>query len=138
MQEGIAPPFLTNLQWNNTFVKFYRIANTVYATNRCNDDDVAAATEQGGCCAEPQFFNLLVNSQILFDVGVCCGDVGLGLVIVIVADEVLNEVVREEFLEFTVKLCCERFVVTQYERRALRLSDDVRHRERLSGPCDTQ
>ena len=40
---------------------------------------------------------------------------------------------REERLEFAVKLRCESLVVAQDERRSLQLLDDVRHRECLSG-----
>jgi len=44
----------------------------------------------------PEALHLLVQGGILLDVGVCLRDVGLGLVVVVVGDEVLDGVVREE------------------------------------------
>jgi hypothetical protein len=47
-------------------------------------------------------------------------DVGLGLVVVVVADEVLDRVVREELAELAVELRRQRLVGREHERRAAR------------------
>jgi len=48
--------------------------------------------------------DLVVDERVLLDVGVRLRDVGLGLVVVVVGDEVLDRVLREERLELSVQL----------------------------------
>ena len=82
--------------------------------------------------------DLVVDLGVFLDVGVGPGDVRLGLVIVVVGDEVLDGVVREELLEFAVELGGQCLVVGEDERRALDALDDVRHRECLAGTGDAE
>src|SRR5262249_19972163 len=56
---------------------------------------------------------------------VALGDVRLGLVVVVVADEVVDGVAREEAAELLVELGGQRLVVGQYERRLVELGDHV-------------
>ena len=51
------------------------------------DDDHVAPAEEGGGGRVPQPLDLLVHRAVLLDVGVGGRDVGLGLVVVVVADE---------------------------------------------------
>ena len=67
--------------------------------------------------------DLVVDRAVLLDVGVAGGDVGLGLVVVVVADEVLDPVVGEELLELGGQLGGEALVRGQDQRRALHLLD---------------
>ena len=62
--------------------------------HRGHDDDVAPGEQRGrgGRVAEP--VDLVVDRRVLLDVGVARGEVGLGLVVVVVGDEVLDPVVR--------------------------------------------
>ena len=60
-----------------------------------------------------QLVDLLVDVGVLFDVGVGAGDVGLRLVVVVVADEVLDGVLGEELLELAVELGGEGLVVAR-------------------------
>ena len=57
--------------------------------------------------------------EFFLDVGVGARDVGLGLVVVVVGDEVLDRVVGEEALELAVELGGERLVGREDERGAL-------------------
>ena len=67
-------------------------AQAVDAGDRGHDDHVAPGEEGlGGGVAQP--VDLLVDAGVLLDVGVGAGDVGLGLVVVVVGDEVLDGVV---------------------------------------------
>ena len=59
--------------------------------------------------------------RVLLDVDVALRDVRLGLVVVVVADEVVDGVVREEALELLVELGGERLVVGEDERRLAEL-----------------
>ena len=65
-------------------------------------------------------------------------NVGFGLEVVVIADEVFHRVVREESLEFLVELRRERLVVRQDQRRLAHVLDDVCHRESLAGTGDTE
>ena len=132
MQESVAPPFLTDFEWNHAFVKFHGIANSVNAADGGDHNDIAPATQQGRGGAETQFLNLLIDSQVLFDVRVRGGDIGLGLIVIVVADEILDQIVREELLEFAVQLRGQRFVMAEHEGRTLGLSNDIGNRKRLA------
>ena len=138
VEEGVAAPFLSHLQWNHALVKLHRVADAVDAADGGDDDDVAPAAEQRRGGAQSELFDFLVDGEVFLDVGVGRGDVRLGLVIVVVADEVLHEVVGEEFLELAVELSGEGLVVAQNQGGPSGLCDDVGHREGLAGPRDAE
>ena len=60
------------------------------------------------------------------------GHVGFGLVVVVVADEILDGVLGKESPELLVELRGQRLVVDHDERRPVHASDGLRHRERLA------
>src|SRR4051794_35368765 len=76
--------------------------------------------------------DLVVDRGVLLDIEVLGRDVGLGLVVVVVADEVLDGVVWEELPELVAKLRRERLVVGDHESRPLYPLDRGRHREGLA------
>ena len=82
---------------------------------------------------EPQPRDVVVPRRVLLDVEVGLRDVRLGLVVVVVGDEVLDGVVREELPELVAELRRERLVVGDDERRPAGLLDRPRHRRRLAG-----
>jgi hypothetical protein len=51
-----------------------------------------------------QLVDLVIDRRVLLDVGVGRGDVGFGLVVVVVGDEVLDGVLGKELLELGVEL----------------------------------
>ena len=84
--------------------------------------------------AEP--FDLLVDAGVLFDKGVRVGDIGLGLVVVVVGDKVFHRVVGEELLELRAKLGGQGFVVGQHQGGALDPFNDLGHGEGLTTAGD--
>ncbi|CTQ76901.1 hypothetical protein LAX5112_04743 [Roseibium alexandrii] len=101
-------------------------ADTVDAGDGGDDDDVVTLQQRaGGRVAHP--VDLLVDRAFLLDIGVGTRDVGLRLVIVVVGDEILDRIVREETLELAIKLGRQRLVRRQDQRRALGALDDLRH-----------
>ena len=70
--------------------------------------------------AVPQPVDVVVARAVLLDVEVGLRDVRLGLVVVVVGDEVLDRVVREELAELVAELRGERLVVGDHERGPLR------------------
>ena len=106
-------------------------ADAVDAGDRGHDDDVVAL-EQGARRRVAHPVDLLVDARGLLDVGVGARDVGFRLIVVVVADEILDRVVGEERLELAVELGRQDLVRRQHDRRALHLRDDVRHGEGLA------
>ena len=76
--------------------------------------------------------------RFLLDEGVGARDVGLGLVVVVVGDEILDRVVREEFLELGIELRGQRLVGREDQGRALRLLDHLGHGEGLARAGDAE
>jgi len=109
----------------------HRGAQAVDARDRGNDDDVTAL-EQRARGTVAHLVDLLVPRGVLLDVGVAPGDIRLGLVVVVIRDEVLDRALREELPELAVQLRRERLVVGQNERRPARVGDDLRHRHGLA------
>jgi hypothetical protein len=78
-------------------------------------------------------FDLVVDRGVFLDVGVGLGDVGLGLVVVVVRDEVLDGVVGQQFSKLVGQLGGECLVRGHHQRRTLQLLDQPRRRRRLAG-----
>ncbi len=102
------------------------------------DDDGVGAGEEGGGGGEAEAFDFFVDGGVFFDVGVGGWEVGFGLVVVEVGDEVFDGVVGEELFEFGVELCGEGFVVGDDEGGAVECGDDVGDGEGFSGAGDAE
>ena len=85
-------------------------ANTINAADRRDDDDVTTL-KQAARCAVPHAVDVLVDGAFFFNEGVGAWDVGLGLVIVVVTDEIFDRIVWEEFFHFAIQLGRQGFVV---------------------------
>ncbi len=112
-------------------------AQAVDARDAGDDDDVAAGEERAGG-GEAQALDLLVDARVLFDVGVAARNVGLGLVVIEVGDEILDGVFGKELLELAVELRGESLVVREDERGPVERRDDVGHGERLARAGDAE
>ena len=114
-----------------------RRAQAVDARHAGHHDHVRAREERRGG-RKAQALDLLVDGRILLDVGVGARDVGLGLVVVEVGNEILHRVVREELPELRVELRRERLVVRHHERGPPEIPDDVGGREGLARAGDAE
>ena len=76
-------------------------ADAVDARHR-GDDDHIVAFQQRPRRRMAHAIDLFVNLGFLFDIGIGPGDIGLGLIIIVVGHEVFDGVVGEEALEFAV------------------------------------
>ena len=85
-------------------------AEAVDAGHRGDDDDVAAGEQRVGRRVA-QAFDLVVDRGVLLDEGVGLRHVGLGLVVVVVGDEVLDGVVGQQLAELVGQLRGQRLVV---------------------------
>ena len=107
----------------------------VDARHRRHHDHVAPGEERrGGRVA--QAVDLVVDRRVLLDVGVGRGQVGLGLVVVVVGDEELDPVVREQVAQLGGQLGGQRLVGLDDERGLLDLRDGPGDRRRLPAPGD--
>ncbi len=95
--------------------------------------DAVAARQQAVRRRVTQPLHLLVDRGVLLDVGIALRDVGLGLVVVVVRDEVLDRVVRQQLLELGDQLRGEGLVGRHHERRPLELLDQPGRRGALAG-----
>ena len=108
-----------------------RIADAVDAGHGRHDHRVLALEQRLGR-RQPHLLDVLVDARVLLDVEVARGDVGLGLVVVVVRDEVLDRVLGEELAELRVELRRERLVRREHERGPTDARDHVRHRVGLA------
>ena len=102
------------------------------------DDDHVAAGEQRARGRVAQPVDLVVDRAVLLDVRVGRREVRLGLVVVVVADEVLDPVLREQLPELGRELRGQRLVGREHQRRPLRLRDHVGDREALARAGDAE
>ncbi len=112
-------------------------ADTVDAGHRGDDDDVVAF-EQRARRRMAHAVDLLVDGAFLLDIGVGARDVGFRLVVIVIADEILDRVVGKERLELAVELGRQRLVGRQDERGALRRLDHLGHGEGLARAGDAE
>ena len=103
-----------------------RVADPVDAGHRGHDHRVGTLQQRLGR-RQPHLLDVLVDARVLLDVQVARRDVGLGLVVIVVGDEVLHRVLGEELAHLRVELRRQRLVGCQDEGRAAELGDDVGH-----------
>ena len=113
------------------------IPQAVDAGHRRHHDDVPPL-EEGCRGAVAQALDLGVDGGVLLDEGIRVGDVRLRLIVVVVGDEVLHGVFREELPELLAQLGRQRLVVGQHQRGALHLLDDLGHGVGLAAAGDAQ
>ena len=131
-EDGVAPVLAALAQLQHGRAVVDRRAEAVDARDAGDDDHVPPLEQRvRRGMAEP--VDLVVARRVLLDVGVAPGQVRLGLVVVEVADEVLDGVVREELPELGVELGGERLVVGEHQRRLVVLRDRPGQRRGLAG-----
>lgn len=79
-----------------------------------------------------QAVDLLVNHRFFVYIGIGDRQVGLGLIVVVVGDEVMDGISREEILVFAVELGGKSLVRSDDEDRLTGFLDDVSDREGLA------
>ena len=136
-QQLIPVPLRTHPEGHHHFGEVVWFAQAVDAGDGGHHNHVPPL-QQGAGGGEPQAVNLLVSGGVLGNIGVGVGDISLGLVVVIVADEVFHGVVGEELLELRAELGRQGLVVGQHESGPLDLLDDLGHGEGLAGTGDAQ
>jgi len=106
-------------------------ADAVDGRHRGHDHHVAPLQQALGA-AQAHLLDVLVDGAVLLDEQVALRHIGLGLVIVVVADEVLDRVFGKELAEFAVELGRQRLVGREHDGRAPQAGDHVGHGEGLA------
>ena len=113
------------------------VAQRVDAGHRCHNNDVPPLGKRRRSRVA-QAVDLVVDGAVLFNIGIGAGDVGLRLVVVVVADEVLHRIVGEKRAELGAQLRRQRFVVRQHQRGAVALGNDISHGKGLAAAGHAQ
>ena len=132
VQQFVATDHIADFQLDRRGMEVLGIADPVYARHARYDDDVVTAAQQRRSGAEPHFLDPFVDRQILFDKSVRRRQVSLGLVIVVIRDEIFDRILRKEVFELAVELRRKRFVMAHDQRRLIQRGDHVGHRKRLA------
>ncbi len=85
-----------------------------------------------------QSVDFFVDGAVFLDVGVAASDVGLWLVVIKVADKIVNGIIWEKVFELVVELGRKRFVVAQYKCWLLHILNDIRHSKGLATASDPE
>ena len=138
VQQLVAADHVSQPEFDGRGVEILGVPDTVDARYARHDDDIVAPAEQSRARAEAHFFDFVVDRQVFLDKRIGRRNIGLGLVIVVVGDEILDGVLGEEILEFAVQLGRQRLVVAHDQRRFVQRRDHVGHRERLARTGDPE
>ena len=114
-----------------------RVADAVDRRHRRDDHAIGTLQDRLGR-RQPHLLDVLVDRRILLDVQVARRDVGLGLVVVVVRDEIFDRVVREEFAKLRIQLRRQRLVRREHQCGTPGARDDVGHRVGLARSGDAQ
>ena len=136
-QQGVAVVLLADREPHAPVDVLLRGAEAVDARHRRDDHHIAAG-QQAHRRRVTQPLDLVVDRRILLDVGIGLRDVGLRLVVVVVRDEVLDRVVRQQLAELIGQLSRQGLVGREHEGRALQLLDEPRRRRALAGARGAQ
>lgn len=131
-QQLVAVDLVADLERHHAVHVLLWGTEAVDAGDRGDHDDVPAGEQRVGR-GVAQALHFLVDRGVLLDVGVRLRDVGLGLVVVVVRDEVLDGVVRQQLAEFVRQLGGQRLVRGHHESGTLELLDHPRRGGGLSG-----
>src|SRR6056297_83521 len=116
------------------FLELNRVSDTVQARNGGYHKYIPSSRQEGRSRAQTQFFNILVYGEVFFNVKSAGGNIGFGLIIIVVGHKVFYRVVWEKLLEFRIQLRCQGFVVGQDQGRLLNRFHYIGHGKRFARP----
>ncbi len=123
-EDRVAPAILPGLHRDHQASVLHRVTEAVDRAHRRHDHDVVPLHQARGG-AKPQRLDVLVDRRVLLDVYVGGRDIRFGLVVVVVRDEVLDGIGRQELPELAVQLRRKRLVVGEDERRLAVVGDSM-------------
>jgi hypothetical protein len=136
-EQTVAGYLAADLQLDGAVEVGLRCAQAVDARHRRHHYDIASRQQRRGR-GVPQPLHIVVDRAVLFDVRIGLRDVRLGLVIVVIRDEVLDGVVRQHLSKFVGQLGGQRLVRRHHQGRSLQPLDEPCGGCRLPGTGGTQ
>ena len=106
----ITIPLHTRTQRHHHSQEVFRAAQAVNTGNRGNHHHIPPF-HQRRCRRQTQLVNLLIDRRIFRNVSVRRRNIRLRLIVIVIGNEILDRIFREEFLHLPIKLCRERLVV---------------------------
>ncbi len=131
-QQPIPRNLITDIELHRAVQIGLRGAEAVDAGHGCHHDYVAAR-QQARRRRVSQPLHIVVDRAVLLDIGVGLRDVRLGLVVVVVGDEVLNGVVRQHLPQLVGELRGQRLVRRHHQCWPLQPLDQPGRGCRLAG-----
>ena len=113
-----------------------RATESVDGRHRGHDDHIASGEQRRGGRVS-KAVDLVVDARVLLYVGVALGEVRLGLVVVVIRDEVLDSIVGEELPELVGELRSQGLVGGQHQSGTLNGLDEPCDGGRLARPGDS-
>ena len=86
----------------------------------------------------PHPVDRFVGRAFLLDIGVGARDIRLGLIVIVVRNEILDRIFREERFHLAIELCGKDLVRREDQRRALHRLDHLGHCEGLARAGDAE
>ena len=106
------------------------VANAVDARDRGHNDGVLALEERLGG-RQAHLLDVLIDGRVFFNEQIALGHIGLGLVVIVVGDEVLDGIARKKLPHLRVELGGQSLVRRQDQCGTSRLGNDMGHGEGL-------
>jgi len=131
------PEFFSLAQVEDHAVVIDRVADAVDRGHGAHDHYVAPLQQALGG-RKPHLFDVFVDRRILLDEQIARRNVGFRLVVVVIGNEILHGIVREELPKFRIELRRQCLVRRQDQRRPPQPGDDVGHRVGLARAGDAQ
>ena len=125
------PDLVARSQRHHHLVVALGFADAVNGRDRGHDDDVAPLQNALGA-RQTHLLDVFVDGAVFFNEQIALRHVGLGLVVVVVADEILHRILREELAELAVELSSQGFVGGKHNGGPTQAGDHVGHGEGLT------
>src|SRR5215213_469237 len=102
MQERLPRNGLPFIDTDNTLFKLLWVTNTIDAAYRCYYYNIPAAREQLRCCLKPELIQFFINRKIFFNISIAHRHVCLGLIVIIITNEITYGIIRKKLPELAV------------------------------------
>ena len=138
LPDDLVPVLLhTRTQGYHHFLKILRLTQAI-DTGHTGDDNHVPPLNEGRRRRQAQLINLVIDRRIFGNIGIAGGHISLWLVIIIIGNKIFHCILRKEFLHFPVKLCGQRFIMGNDQRRLIKLLNHIGHGKGLAGSGNTK
>ena len=116
--------FLPLVQGQNHFMIAFWRTQTIYAGNTGHNNNIPPLKKRAGS-RMPQLIYFIIDGSILLYIGICRGNIGLWLIIIIIADKIAYIIIWEKSFELTGQLGGQSLVVGNHQGRPLHLLNQL-------------